>query len=104
MFKPVAESVRWLMHLDSLYVGLVRRRNVCSLVPPYIHPRSDRFKVNCLVLLLTGSTLALTLGVDPGGEGVLVQQGDLVDDVHPGSEQDAGRLAEIQGGGKEAHG
>jgi hypothetical protein len=28
MFKPVAESVRWLMHLDSLYVGLVRRRNV----------------------------------------------------------------------------
>ncbi len=55
-----------------------------------------------LVLPLGRGTLPVPLGIDRGGEGVLVAQGDLVDDEDPGAQQDAGGLAVQQGGADEA--
>lgn len=59
-----------------------------------------------LVRLLTRSTLTLTLtlSVDLRSEGILVSQGELVDNVDPDGEQNTSRLAIPQRGSKETAG
>jgi hypothetical protein len=56
-----------------------------------------------LVLLLASSSLALALGVDASSEGVLVTQGDDVNNVYPDSQQKPGGLSIPKSSSKEAH-
>ena len=55
-------------------------------------------------LLALGGALPVPLGVDAGGEGVLVGEGDLVDEEDPGGEEQAGGLGVEEGGADEAAG
>lgn len=57
-----------------------------------------------LLGVLASSTFAVSLGIDASSEGVLIAQGNLVDDEDPDSQQDTGGLAVDEGGAEEAHG
>lgn len=62
------------------------------------------FHLLSLLGLLAGSPLAVALGIDLGGKGVLVGQSDGVNGQDPEGQQHAGGFAVDEGGAEEAHG